>query len=56
MLVECPKCNGTGKQIASIIFTNCKDGTGRKEFKYSIKCLLCEGEGKIDWIKRIVLK
>lgn len=56
MLVECPKCKGTGKQKSIIIFTNCKDGTGWKELEHPIKCTLCNGERKIDWIKRIVLK
>ena len=56
MLVECPKCNGSGKQISLIIFTNCKDGTGRKEFKHPVKCRLCDGTGKVTWIDRIMRK
>ena len=44
----CPSCNGRGGFILNASF---------KSRKYEIKrCVLCDGEGKVDWITAITKK
>ena len=44
----CPECNGAGCKFVTISFK-------RRNIVLSI-CILCEGKGKVDWIKAITRK
>lgn len=51
MSIECPKCNGKG--IVKIFPVKVKKD--EPSYNFDI-CEFCHGEGKVDWVQRIVGK
>lgn len=56
MLVECPKCDGTGLHVTYITFMKANGERGMVERKCKSICRLCDGTGKVTWIDRILRK